>query len=132
MEWYERIKARRIELNMTQDELAKKIGYSTRSSINKIEQGLNDIPQSKINDFAKALNTTPIWLLFGYDEQNDIITDLYNKLDDLDKAEIRGEIKHMLKADKYTAADAEPNELVKNVIQSAIKDSMQIKNNVNR
>ena len=34
----ERIKLRREELNLSQDELAKKVGYKSRSSINKIEQ----------------------------------------------------------------------------------------------
>jgi repressor LexA len=35
------------------------LGYKSRSSINKIEKGINDIPQSKIVEFAKALRTTP-------------------------------------------------------------------------
>ena len=33
----DRIRARRTELGMTQEELAKKAGYKSRSSINKIE-----------------------------------------------------------------------------------------------
>ena len=41
---------------MTQDELAKKTGYTDRSSIAKIERGDVDLPQSKIILFAKALN----------------------------------------------------------------------------
>lgn len=56
---YERIKSRREALNMSQEELANKLGYKSRSSINKIEKGENDIPQSKIAAFAKALNTNP-------------------------------------------------------------------------
>lgn len=48
MEFFERIKLRREQLEITQDELAKKIGYTSRSTINKIELGKNDIPQSKI------------------------------------------------------------------------------------
>ena len=47
MEFFERIKLRREQLEITQDELAKKIGYTSRSTINKIELGKNDIPQSK-------------------------------------------------------------------------------------
>lgn len=56
---YKNIKNRRIELGMSQEELADKMGYTSRSSIAKIEAGINDIPQSKIQAFAKALNTTP-------------------------------------------------------------------------
>lgn len=57
------IRAARERLNMTQEELAKKLGYKSRSSINKIESGENDIPQSKVLEFAKALDVTVMDLL---------------------------------------------------------------------
>ncbi len=50
--------ARRKELGMTQEELAKKLGYKSKSTINKIENGTNDIPQSKVVKFAEVLETT--------------------------------------------------------------------------
>ena len=59
----DRIKARRIELGLTQDELAKKLGYKSRSTINKIELNINDITQPKIIDFASALDTTVSYLM---------------------------------------------------------------------
>ena len=40
---YERIRRLRQENNMSQDELAKKTGYTSRSTINKIEAGKIDI-----------------------------------------------------------------------------------------
>ena len=55
MELYNRIRQRREELHMTQDELAQAMGYKSRSSINKIELGKSDIPQSKIKSFADIL-----------------------------------------------------------------------------
>lgn len=58
-----RIKVRREQLQMTQEELAKKIGYKSKTTITKIENGTNDIVQSKVCDFAKALNTTPAYLM---------------------------------------------------------------------
>lgn len=64
---YERIRQRRLELGMSQDELAKKLGYKSRSSINKIELGKNDAQLSKIADIAKALGTTPGYLM-GWNE----------------------------------------------------------------
>ena len=67
-ELYRRIRARREELGMSQEELANKLGYKSRSSINKIEKGENDIPQSKIVSFAKALQTTPEFLM-GWDDK---------------------------------------------------------------
>lgn len=51
----ETIKNRRIALGWTQEQLAEKMGYSSKSTINKIELGINDIPQRKIVQFAKVL-----------------------------------------------------------------------------
>lgn len=58
-----RIYDRRIALGMSQTELAAKTGYKSRSSINKIELGINDVPQSKIKVFAEALDTTIEYLM---------------------------------------------------------------------
>ncbi len=56
---YENIKKRRQELGLTQMELAKKLGYTNRASISKVEAGVVDLSQSRIIQFAKALDTTP-------------------------------------------------------------------------
>lgn len=66
----QRIMERRKALKMSQDELASKLGYSSRSSISKIEKNIADIPQIKIFEFAKALRTTPAYLL-GYADADD-------------------------------------------------------------
>jgi len=58
-----RIKERRIKLGMTQEELAKRVGYKSKTSINKIELGINGVTQSKIASLAKALSTTPAYLM---------------------------------------------------------------------
>ena len=60
---YEKIRYRRNQLNMSQQELAEKVGFKTASAINKIELGIRDINQSKIKAFASALNTTTHYLL---------------------------------------------------------------------
>jgi transcriptional regulator with XRE-family HTH domain len=60
------IKSRREELGLSQDDLAKKMGYKSRSSINKIENGTTRINQDKIEMFADALDTTPS-VLMGWD-----------------------------------------------------------------
>lgn len=64
----ERIKMRREELGMTQEELAKKLGYKSRSSINKIELGERRLTQPKILSFANALDVSPLCIL-GMDER---------------------------------------------------------------
>ncbi|MEA4968004.1 MAG: helix-turn-helix transcriptional regulator [Bacteroidaceae bacterium] len=80
MELGNRIKLRRKMLNMTQDELALKLGYKSGSSINKIELGLADIPQSKIKLFAKTLQTSPSYLINWNDDSGVPIFDYQSEL----------------------------------------------------
>lgn len=58
----------RRDLGLTQEDLAKLMGYKSKSTINKIELGINDIPQSKIVQFAEVLGTTPAELM-GWKEE---------------------------------------------------------------
>lgn len=53
----ERLRERREELGMTQAELAAKLGYASRSSINKFEIN-RDIPLGKIAELALALGVS--------------------------------------------------------------------------
>lgn len=62
----ERVKKRRLQLGWSQDELAKKMGYSSRSSINKIEHG-RPISQKIISKLADVLGVSEIYLM-GYDD----------------------------------------------------------------
>lgn len=66
LQLYKNIKSRRIELNMTQSDLASKMGYADKSMIAKIEKGLIDLPQTKIIAFANALDIAP-GILMGLD-----------------------------------------------------------------
>ena len=78
----ERIKYRREELGLSQDELARRLGYKSRSSINKIENDASGLPQTKIVAIANALRTTPAFIL-GWEEtqkKNDIATDIAVRL----------------------------------------------------
>lgn len=59
----------REKIGYTQQELAEKSGYKHKSSIDKIESDLNDVPYSKIVELAKALETTPANLLGAVDCQ---------------------------------------------------------------
>lgn len=57
------IRRRRIELGLSQEELAERCGFKSKSSINKMESGVQGLPQSKIIAVAKALETTPGYIL---------------------------------------------------------------------
>lgn len=120
----ERIKHRREELGMTQDELAHKLGYKSRSSINKIELNLYNLKQSKIKAIADALGTTPSYIM-GWDEEANIqkvqkeveiseliekvygketleMLSMFSRLDSVDKTVITSTIATLLTADKYS------------------------------
>lgn len=63
----QRIKLRREELGLSQEELGKRLGYKSRSSINKIELDQRNLTQSKIKSIADALETTPSYIM-GWEE----------------------------------------------------------------
>ncbi len=65
----ERIKKARQEKGITQTELAERLGYKSRSSINKIEVEGRDIPRSMVVKFAQALGVTPSYLM-GWEDEN--------------------------------------------------------------
>lgn len=62
----ERVKKAREEKGYTQEELASKLGYKSRSSVNKIEKE-RDIPRSMVVKLAEVLGVTPSYLM-GWDE----------------------------------------------------------------
>lgn len=76
----DRIRVRREELHLSQKDLAEKLGYRSRSSINKIEVGCQNLTQSKIKAIADALETTPAYIM-GWKEEL--------KVDNLFKIETR-------------------------------------------
>lgn len=84
LQLYENIKKRRLELNMSQQELAESVGYKGKSMISQVENGLVDLPESMIMKFASALDTTPSYLMGWEDEDGDLtvlgqIGDSYEK-----------------------------------------------------
>lgn len=73
----DRIKARREQLGITQVELARKMGYTNHTTISKVESGKNDITQSTIVKYAKALDTTPAYLMGWEEPEMDFILKLH-------------------------------------------------------
>lgn len=115
----QRIKHRREELQMSQEELATKLGFKSRSSVNKIELDKQAPRQHMIKAIAEALNTTVTYIL-GVDEeveqQEQDLCDLFSmchgkesyeivkkflKLDAADRIRIEERINMMLEDDKY-------------------------------
>ena len=63
LDLYKRIKSERMDKGWTQSELARRMGYSDKSMIAKIENGKVDLPQSKIEAFAEIFGCTVSYLM---------------------------------------------------------------------
>lgn len=93
-----RIRALRESLGMSQDELAKRVGYTSRSSVAKVEAGEVDLTQTKIMAFAKALNTTPTYLMGIDDDQPEPIFPDYATEQDLQMLKDNPDLRILLSA----------------------------------
>lgn len=65
MRYHDNIKRRRKELGLTQLELAKSVGYTSKSTISKIEKGEIDLSITMLKAIAKTLQTTAMSLIYG-------------------------------------------------------------------
>lgn len=128
----QRIKQQREAIGMSQEELAQKLGYRSRSTINKIESGINDITQSKVIEFAQALGTTPAYLMGWEDEtekqtksnatlENNIAKELVEKLQDGQGMVLR---KGMDKVDIIYVTDAEQEAML--VMLEAMRKAQEV------
>ena len=66
-----RIKDKRIELGLSQKELAHRMGYKSEAAISKVEHGEDNITTDRISKFAKALNCSPGYLM-GWEEPDSV------------------------------------------------------------
>lgn len=70
MKFGERLKQRRRELKISAEELAKIIGKN-RATIYRYEKGdIESVPIDVVEPLAKALDTTPAWIM-GWDSETD-------------------------------------------------------------
>lgn len=65
----EKIKNRRLELGWSQQDLADKMGYTSKSTITRIEKGYNDVSQKHVAQFAEVLGTSIAYLMDWQDEK---------------------------------------------------------------
>ncbi len=66
----DRIRSKRLQLDITQEALAKKLGVS-RVSVTKWENGTTKPDGENLHQLAKTLSTTPEWLLYGQGDNKD-------------------------------------------------------------
>lgn len=84
----QRIKERRKELGLSQEELATKMGLKSKSTICKVETVGDNLTADTVKKYAEALDTTPAKLM-GWDDtikvdlsfQEKTMIELYRKSD---------------------------------------------------
>lgn len=77
-----RIKNRRIELDMSYQDLAIKTGLS-KSTLQRYETGaIKNMPLDKLGVLASALNVDPIWLI-GFESKEEISTTKNTTIEDI-------------------------------------------------
>ena len=129
LELYKNIKRIREEKGMSQEELARLVGFKSRSSINKIEMGVNDITQSKLVAIANALGVSPGELM-GSDDPASPAPPAPQKSDGLpelnarDERDIERDLEDMLhsvaQADYKAPGDEEDTEALRAALRVAM------------
>lgn len=123
------IKKYRTEKGLSQAELAKLCGFdsdNSRSTISKIEKGVNDVPASTLKAIAKALGVTVCDLTQNTEEMQkkmllhnlleemygskaEPLVELFAKLDNIDQVKVIERINTLLEDDKYSVKKESSN-----------------------
>ena len=114
MELYEKIRLLRKNLGLTLEEVGDYVGVG-KSTVRKWESGIiANMRRDKIAKLAEVLHTTPAYLMGWPEEPAPVVSpdpvapelleglQLYEALDLEDRAEIRGRMKQLLEAPKYS------------------------------
>lgn len=84
-----RVREYRTALGMSQSDLSKALGYSSRSAVNNVEKGKNGIPTTKIYEYARILGITVEELMAGISPSDYITSNTHNRVTiDLSNLEI--------------------------------------------
>ena len=123
----DRIRQRREELNLTQEELAARMGLKGKSSVSKIESSGNAVTLKNISKCAQALSTTTNYLMGWYDNPDDR-TITKEEILDLGKPwiELSKEVEKLYYSDRalkiaqaFDEADQETQRMVTHILEYA-------------
>lgn len=140
---YENIKKRRLELNMSQQDLAEAVGYKGKSMISQVENGQIDLPITMVKKFAEALRVDAGDLM-GWEEfdiahdgniiydreqirdeiRREILDELNRTLEDADNLEIESDDK-VFKAYKLYEMYAKATPDVQSAVELLLKSAQQ-------
>ena len=114
----ERIKQRRLELGLTQTELAHKMGITSKTTICKAETTDFNPTTDRVREFAKALECTPAYLM-GWED----VREGSSKTDNtsMEKGETTKQAEYLYEL--YKSAPPEVQAAVEAILKSAKQDS---------
>lgn len=118
---HELIRDKRTALGMSQEELAKKVGYSGKSMIARIERGDVDLPSSKVKLFAKVLRIT--WEDLRDDFEADDFDDLVSGGYSIDEARARVKAGEIYYGKKVMALPYKDRDVVEALIDKLLEDN---------
>lgn len=142
MSFGNRLKDARIRKKLSQQELAKRLSI-TDGTVSNYEKGVAFPRWDKIKLLCEILEVDPNYLFWddlsdnlkasiilnSEAQKSDKEREMYNQLDEIDRAEIRGEIKAMLKAPKYqTSAETMLNDITEEIsssLNTLVKNKIQ-------
>ena len=105
-EFGQKLRSLRISNDLTQQQVADILGLKNKGTLGNWEIG-NSEPDAmtflRLCDIYKVDNILLEFAGTSVEKKKDADYELFQTLDDIDKAEIRGEMKQMLKADKYNS-----------------------------
>ena len=107
----DRIKNRRIELGLTQLELAKRLGLTTKAAVCKIEKQGNNVTLKNVEKFAKALDCSIPYLMGWLDEP---------EIEAKEEVEAKEREEHFMQA--YSRLDAYQQKLVNSMIETFLSE----------
>ena len=88
----QKIKVLRVQNGMTQDDLAKKMGFGAKSSISRIERGNTDVNQKMLKRFAEVFGVDETYF-FDFEQDYTLNHLLYEKSKGLSKEQLNTLIK---------------------------------------
>ena len=95
----QRIRERRKELGLSQEELGRRLGYKSRAAVSSVEKDKEELTLERVRKYADALHCSPGYLAGWVDRADDRAIKMYENY--LDAApEVRTAVESLLKVSR--------------------------------
>ena len=110
-----KIKERREELEMSQDELAKSSGFADKTGISKIERGVVKVDVNKLKSIADALGVAPQY--FFPEEEGEL-----TEIDENEAFRNRMKEEYGVLFDLVDKADAKQRDQIEQIVKAIVPE----------